>query len=204
MRRPCPHRPTEYPRMRGADGASTDRPQILGLGHPPGARGRPDRGGPVVQAERRTPACGGPTGRPPSCSPGPQENPRVRGADSGQVGPCRSHRGEPTRARGHLRRFARRMERENPRVRGADVCPGLVNLMNVGEPPRARGRQRTHHQGPPNPRRTPACAGPTPTTSPTGRRSRRTPACAGPTPPARPSRTGPSENPRVRGADLAC
>ena len=191
----------ENPRVRGAYRRGRGGCMCAG-GEPPRARGLPCGGRRPDAEVGRTPACAGPTPPAFSLATRKEENPRVRGAYRGAGSTGHPQTGEPPRARG-LREGA---EQPPADVRRTPACAGPTTAQpgrrdRSGENPRVRGAYhlRPPHQGP-QPGEPPRARGLL--LQPPGRESRggRTPACAGPTPSSAPRSSRSRENPRVRGA----
>ena len=235
---------SEDPRLRGEDAGFAD-PPISSFGRPPPARGGRDGGRAEHDHCRKTPACAGRTRRRRPAPPWKWEDPRLRGED--RSGLCRRpwHFGRPPPARGgpvgvdggalQLRKTPACAGRtstaqrsasgtaEDPRLRGEDTKDARSRMIDSGRPPPARGGL---HPGQPEEeahRKTPACAGRTPTVTSGGPGStedprlrgedlqvgvivgaglgRPPPARGGGTRPDRPNRPYRAEDPRLRGED---
>ena len=173
------------------------------VGKPPPARGRRlSRLAPRGQPGK-TPACAGTTLRAQSTANHPVENPRLRGDDLTKTDDGPVSGGKPPPARGRPPRLGRCLPGrgktpacagtttptkaktwsvvENPRLRGDDLNHACMTITEHGKPPPARGRRQA--------------------TCERGECRRKTPACAGTTPSPRAGQPVTPENPRLRGDD---
>ncbi|EGJ72701.1 hypothetical protein STTU_p0088 (plasmid) [Streptomyces sp. Tu6071] len=152
----------EDPRARGADFAPPSC-LVSTPGGSPRSRGRLEHGHGVVLAERRIPACAGPTWPRPSRPCPSREDPRERRVDPPLATRPREDRGGSPRTRGRRSsaRRARLTRGEDPRARGADLGGGERALGQGGGSPRSRGRREPELARLRTERRIPALAGPT-------------------------------------------
>ena len=191
--------------MRGEDTVRRFAPYFR-RGSPPHARGRPTVSESVVHGIGITPACAGKTFRlcvSPTATP---DHPRMRGEDDVRGVEDHVRRGSPPHARGrrsstlldgllqritpacagktHWIHLRGGLYSDHPRMRGEDGGACGRAASGRGSPPHARGRHRLWKYSIYGRRITPACAGKTPTPSPS-------------------STTGP-DHPRMRGEDGDC
>ena len=176
---------------------------VRATGRPPPARGGRSGPWPPGVRPRKTPACAGRTLAWHLESGESEEAPRLRGEDTAEQAGAVIGGGRPPPARGG--RGAPRAHRRG--VRKTPACAGRTigrsgHVVLGGEDPRLRGedpqgtRPGQEHGGRPPPAR----GGPMPRPG-ADRRTRKTPACAGRTPSLGVSMVSRAEDPRLRGED---
>ena len=168
--------------MRGEDAAIANE-NIIVVGSPPHARGRPNSTSKAHTRLRITPACAGKTDDDIRHAYRGGDHPRMRGEDRGFYFDDFANDGSPPHARGRLRltqmdgdetritpacagKTSRRRRRwwqrlDHPRMRGEDDHPVRQRRDAAGSPPHARGRPPGFPAATSRSGITPACAGKT-------------------------------------------
>ena len=190
-----------HPRVRG-DVKVYGHGQVLVVGSPPRARGRPRCDRPHQPGQGLTPACAGTSSGHAKAVAALWAHPRVRGdvlADSLARGEAP---GSPPRARGRPTERQQRVSGRGltPACAGTSAKSPAAPLVDEGSPPRARGRLSGGQLEPSRLGLTPACAGTSPAGAPTRLRHGAHPRVRGdvPTPPQVEAPTAGSP-PRARG-----
>ena len=168
--------------MRGEDAAIANE-NIIVVGSPPHARGRPNSTSKAHTRLRITPACAGKTDDDIRHAYRGGDHPRMRGEDRGFYFDDFANDGSPPHARGRLHRFhpyklsfritpacAGKTQSpgitdidnpDHPRMRGEDFASHKWTATKPGSPPHARGRLRDGGGVGGSGWITPACAGKT-------------------------------------------